>query len=82
MAASVPFRVHVRVRGAAGPALAMELEEGGDRWGREALGLKDSKGWGLSEQWVTPEPMNNSPKLCTQSWLFLCVVHLVRDSCP
>ena len=26
--------------------------------------------------------MNNSPKLCTGSWLLLCVVHLVRDSCP
>ena len=37
MAASVPFRAHVGVRGAAGPTLAMELEEGGDHWGSEAL---------------------------------------------
>lgn len=26
--------------------------------------------------------MNNSSKLCTGSWFFLCVGHLVRDSCP
>lgn len=26
--------------------------------------------------------MNNSSKLCAESWFFLCVVHLVRDSCP
>ena len=60
----------------------MGLEEGGDHRGREALGLEDSKGWGPSKQSMAPEPMNNSSKLCTGSWFFLCVVHLVRDSCP
>ena len=60
----------------------MGLEEDGGHRGREALGLEDSKGWGPSKQSVAPEPMNNSSKLRTGSWFFLCVVHLVRDSCP
>ena len=75
MAASVPFRAHVRVRGCAGPALAMGLEEGGDHRGREALGLEDSKGWGPSKQSMAPEPMNNSSKLCTGAGSF-CVWYI------
>lgn len=78
----MPFRVHVRVRGCAGPGPATEeREEGGDEWEGEALSLEDSKGWGLPWQWMTAEPMNHSSTLCAGS-CFLCVVHLVRDSCP
>lgn len=57
------------------------MKEGGDER-EEVLSWEDSKGWWLSQQWMTPEPMNNSSQLCAESWFFLCVVHLVRDSCP
>lgn len=50
--------------------------------GKQSSAERIQGGAGLSQQWMTPDAMNNSSKLGAESQFFLCGVHLVRDSCP